>query len=355
MTEQKPQESNTNDEKSVAPSSNSAQTGGESKALWRVPYTFVASLSKDERISFIAAITIASLVLLGGTLVALLILLQFFDMGKDKDGFFIRPKSPVVKLTSTPTPLSGVDPSGKLTSEIVHSLNKRASEKDVFRRNWIGPDGEEISSNDLDPCLLVPEPSGQPRWGQLLAQVMMDQPGLARSDPFRALADNRLKPTELQFVSERNRTTFEYTRNGFLTFIINEAVFADPSNYKSEPYPQPEYCKRGYDALHTAANDLKEQNQNDFVIHPGSIPLVWYSDNIGSFQVIVRRETKELIARVVVESTAGFQNSGIYLKKGEKVTLEPDGRVHLAMRQVHTFAGSVRPIIEREKARKHGG
>lgn len=97
---------------------------------------------------------------------------------------------------------------------------------------------------------------------------------------------------------------------------------------------------------------LREQGRNDYVIHPGSIPLVWYSDNIGSFQVIVTNsESKKLIARVMVESTAGFQNSGIYLKKGEKVILEPDGRVHLALRQVYTFTGSVRPIIEREKAK----
>jgi hypothetical protein len=355
MTEQKPQEQNTNEEKSITPASNNTQGGGELKGVWHVPFSYIASLRNDERIRFVTALTIAFLVLLGSVVVTLLILVQFFDIGIDKDGAFFRAKSPVAKPPPTPDNAPKIEPSGKLTSETIQSFKKEASDGDVFRRNWIGPDGEEISSNDLDPCLLMSAPLGQPRWGQLLAQVMAHEPGLARSDPFRALADNGLKPKDLRFVSERNLTTLEATRDGFLTFIINEAIFADPSSYKSESYPQPEYCKRGYEALLAASEDLKGQDQKDYVIHPGSIPLVWYADNVGSFQVIVRRETKEFIARVVVESTSGFQNSGIYLKRGEKVILEPDGRVHLALRQIHTFAGAVRPILEREKARKRGG
>ena len=194
----------------------------------------------------------------------------------------------------------------------------------------------------------MPAHSGQARWGQLLAQVMK-KPGSARSDPFQALANNGLKPEDLKLVSEKNHLTLEAPHDGFLTFIINEAVFANPLNYKPESYPQPGNCKRGYEALDAASSDLRDQDQKNYVIHQGSIPLVWYSDNIGSFQVIVRHETKELIARVMVESTAGFQNSGIYLKKGQKVILEPDGRVHLASRQVHTFVGSVKAIIKRKK------
>jgi hypothetical protein len=44
-------------------------------------------------------------------------------------------------------------------------------------------------------------------------------------------------------------------------------------------------------------------------------------------------------------ATAGFQNSGIYLNKGDKVSLEPDGRVHLALGQVYTYADRVKELI----------
>ncbi len=370
MTEQKPQEPNTDKENSVASSSDKGETSGESKPLWRVPFNYIASLSNDERIRLVTAITIAFLLLLGGMVVTLLILVQFFDIKKDKDGIYVSSKSsPVVKALSTPnnpskvepseklTPdvpansPSKVEPSGKLTPDVLLYFRKQAVEEDVFRRDWIGPDGEEISSKDLDPCLLVPGHSGQPRWGQLLAQVMK-KPGSARHDPFQTLANNGLKPEDLKLVSERNHLTLKAHDDGFLTFIINEAVFANPSNYKLESYPQPENCKRGYEALDAASSDLREQSLNDYVIHRGSIPLVWYSDNIGSFQVIVKNsKSKELKAYVIVQSTAGFQNSGIYLKAGDEVILEPDGRVHLALRQVHTFMGSIKAIIEREKAK----
>jgi hypothetical protein len=344
MTEEKQPQPNNHEENSVASLSNNGQTSGESNALWRAPFNYITSLSNDERIRLVTVITIASLVLLSGMVVALVILVQFFDIriNEGKTSIFPRPTDP--KPTNTPE----VESSGKLTGDVLLSFQKKAVDKDVFRRDWIGPDGEEISSPELDSCLLVPARSGQPRWGQLLAQVMK-KPVSARTDPFQALAINVLKPEDLQFVSERNHITLEAAQDGFLTFIINEAVFADPSNYKPESYPQPEDCKRGYEALFNASKNLTKQGNKNYTIRPGSIPLVWYSDNIGSFQVIVRRENKELIARVIVESTAGFQNSGIYLKRGEKVILEPDGRVHLALRQVHTFAGSVKSIIEHEK------
>ncbi len=355
MTEPKHQEPNTPKENSVASSSANEQTSSESKALWKVPFTYIASLPNDERIRLVTAITIASLVLLGGMVVTLVILVQFFDIKIDKNGLILNPKQRVVQPIVTSTNPPKVEPTAtpttkELTPEVLREFQKEALGKDTYRRNWIGPDGEEISSNDLDPCLLVLNDSGQPRWGQLLAQVM-EKPGSARTDPFKILRDNNLTPRELKFVYERTQTTLEVPRNGYLTFIINEAVFTDSSNYTQESLPQKKECIRGYEALLAASKSLKNQGQNDYVIHPGSIPLIWYSDNIGSFQVIVKNEKKQFIARVMVDSTAGFQNSGIYLKKGDKVILEADGRVHLALRQVHTFAGSVRAIIEHEKAK----
>ncbi|MDZ8105705.1 MAG: hypothetical protein RM338_08785 [Nostoc sp. DedQUE12a] len=369
MTEQRHDEPNTHEENSVAPSPNNEQTSSESKTLWGLPLSYIASLSNDERIRLVTAITIACLVLLGSMVVTLVILVQSFDIRIDKDGLHLvnkgssitnpsEPKPtatptnpPEAKPTATPINPILVEPSKELTANFLRGIQKEAAEKDVFRRNWIGPDGEEISSKNLDSCLLVPAALlGKLKWGQLLT-VVMKKSVSARSDPFKALNDNGLEPRNLQLVSEGNQTTLTSPDDGYLTFIINEAVYANPSNYGPESYPQPEECKRSYDALSEASKSLKFQNQNDYIIYPESIPLIWYSDNIGSFQVIVKRENKEPV-RVTVESTAGFQNSGIYLKKGEKVILEADGRVHLALRQVHTFAGSVKEIIEQEERKK---
>jgi hypothetical protein len=351
MTEQQHQESDTQPEKPVASASNNGQTSSEPIVLWKVPFSYIVSLKNDERIRLLTAITIAILVLLGGTLTALLILVRFFDIGKDKDGFYIRSKSSVVEPTPIVINNSSIDPSqdagklsGKLTPDVLRSFQKNIMDKDVFRRDWVGPEGEDIWSRDLDPCLLVTKSvSQQTRWGQLLVQVM-EKPESSRSDPFHVLDTNGLKPKDLMMVANANGVDLEAPRTGWLTFIVNDAVYAVPSNDK--PYPQPEECKQGYEALSAASADLRGQS-DEYVIPPGSIPLLWYSDNIGTFQVIVKRKSNaEVLGRITVDSTAGFQNSGIYLKKGEKVVLLPDGRVNLAARQVYTLTGIAKAIID---------
>src|SRR5207237_3803560 len=51
-----------------------------------------------------------------------------------------------------------------------------------------------------------------------------------------------------------------------------------------------------------------------------------------------------LAALVVVYATTGWQNSGLKLQKGEKVRLEPSGRVHLAANQTYNLAQLLKPL-----------
>ncbi|GEM_PF-2677236 len=154
------------------------------------------------------------------------------------------------------------------------------TKEDVFRRDWLSPDGEEISSNDLNECLLFQGNTQEKgRWGQLLA-VVMQKPGSATADPFQVLENNKLNTKDL--IPYPSLKEIVAPRSGWLTFIINDAVISKQSLLKSID------CKNYFVALEEASKELKQQGQIDRIINPLSIPLVWYSDNIGAFNVIVR-------------------------------------------------------------------
>jgi hypothetical protein len=160
-------------------------------------------------------------------------------------------------------------------------------QRETFHRDWIGPDGEEVSSEDLDPCLLFRGNSGvTPRWGMLLAQVLED-PGAATADPFQVLRLNGLSSSDLIPVSSLENSTLEAERDGWLAFVINEAVLSGAME-DSQPV-QPQSCKDYHDVLADVANTFRaEDYRNRYRIVERSIPLIWFSDNIGAFQVIVR-------------------------------------------------------------------
>ncbi len=153
------------------------------------------------------------------------------------------------------------------------------TKEDVFRRDWTAPDGEEIDSRDLNQCLLFQGNSQQKgRWGLLLAQVL-EKPGSATADPFQVLEDNNLTSTDL--IPVPSQTILEAKRNnGWLTFIINDGVISEKSPSRG--------CKDYYSALKKASVEMHIQNQKDRIIPERSIPLVWYSDNIGAFRIIVQ-------------------------------------------------------------------
>jgi hypothetical protein len=163
----------------------------------------------------------------------------------------------------------------------------RFGQGETFHRDWIGPDGEEVSSEDLDPCLLFRSTSGvTPRWGMLLAQVLED-PGTATADPFQVLSRNGLRSDNLIPVSNLQNFTLEAERDGWLTFIINEAVLSGEMG-SSQPV-QPQSCKDYHDILMEVANTFKGGDyRNRYRIVERSIPLIWFADNIGAFHVIVR-------------------------------------------------------------------
>ncbi len=150
-------------------------------------------------------------------------------------------------------------------------------QKDVFRRNWIGPDGEELDSLELNNCLLF-----QGRWGMLLAQVM-EKPGSAVDDPFKVLAENSLKSKDLKPITTSQVIDFDH--NGWLTFIVNDAVLSGVST------EQAEVCRASHDALKKASGILRTHGDN-YIIPERLIPLIWYSDNIGAFHVTVRYADK---------------------------------------------------------------
>lgn len=55
---------------------------------------------------------------------------------------------------------------------------------------------------------------------------------------------------------------------------------------------------------------------------------------------------------VTVDSTAGFQNSGISVKAGDRLILKPEGRVHIAMDHANNLARTVKGIIISESQDK---
>jgi hypothetical protein len=150
----------------------------------------------------------------------------------------------------------------------------------VFERAWIGVDGEKIDSRDLNPCLLFQGNAGQDGdWGMLLAQVMAE-PGSAVSDPFEVLAVNGLAPTDLVPVVTAN-FVFEAKRDGWLTFIVNEAVLS------SDGTADRQRCADYRQALRKASDNYKLQ-VGSFRLPDRSIPLTWYSDNLGAFHVVIK-------------------------------------------------------------------
>jgi hypothetical protein len=157
------------------------------------------------------------------------------------------------------------------------NLDTGLTEDNTFRRNWLNPDGEEIDSGDLNLCLLSRDQQQRARWGTLLAQVL-EKPGSATADPLQVLRDNNLKPSNLFSVPAPIEHTAE--RDGWLTFIINDAVISEKAPEKP--------CRDYYEALKKVSQTLLLQDRDRHKIPERVIPLIWYADNVGSFYVNVR-------------------------------------------------------------------
>ncbi|WP_375501751.1 hypothetical protein [uncultured Nostoc sp.] len=64
-----------------------------------------------------------------------------------------------------------------------------------------------------------------------------------------------------------------------MTFIINDAVIS--------PLSEVDASKEYFEAL-VRASDKLASNDGLYKIPQESIPLIWYSDNVGAFRIIVK-------------------------------------------------------------------
>ncbi|MEH2087027.1 hypothetical protein [Nostoc sp.] len=163
------------------------------------------------------------------------------------------------------------------SAQIKQRYQSKPSDKNVFYRDWVGPEGDSEASDILEDCKLQKDMP----WGRLLAIII---PGkdfskipkdFTQSDPFEVLNDNQLKSSQLFSVT--NNTEFTADQDGWLTFIVNEAVISQ--------YSPSENAKDYYKALQRAYPDLSDGRKK---MHLGSLPLVFFSDNAGAFRITVR-------------------------------------------------------------------
>ena len=140
----------------------------------------------------------------------------------------------------------------------------------VFYRDWSGPAGEQVFSDLLEETKLRKDIP----WGALLAAVL-PRPVSARSDPLEVLEGFSMGPQDL--VPIPGETRLKASRDGFLTFIINEAILSPHSNSSDS--------RRYYEILKAASTSLTNDVRHQIPIQ--SIPLIWYADNNGSFRILI--------------------------------------------------------------------
>lgn len=143
-------------------------------------------------------------------------------------------------------------------------------DKNIFYRNWIGPEGE-VHESDLFPnCKLDNRFKAGELLGVILPNNFSDQ-----DDPLKVL---NLNPNvEVFSVMQHNNDENLYTTKttGKLAFVVNEVVLS--------PFSQEERAKKSYEILRRL--DSTDERHK---LKTNLIPLVYFSDNIGSFRVIVK-------------------------------------------------------------------
>ena len=100
----------------------------------------------------------------------------------------------------------------------------------------------------------------------------------ATADPLEVLQANGISATE--FVDIPGKKEIVAPRDGWLTFIVNDVVVS--------PYSASQDGKDFYDALKRASEDLSKENRHRIPLQ--SLPLVFFSDNLGSFRITVTTE-----------------------------------------------------------------
>lgn len=145
------------------------------------------------------------------------------------------------------------------------------TESNVFYRDWVGPEGENVTSDILDECKLRKDLG----WGALMVIILPEEPS-ARSDPFEVLAAAKLTADDL--IPVPHATTITADRDGWLAFIINEAIMS--------PFSPSADSRLFYSILKSASEELADDVRHQIPLR--SIPLIWYADNAGAFRIVVQ-------------------------------------------------------------------
>jgi hypothetical protein len=147
------------------------------------------------------------------------------------------------------------------------------TEDNVFYRDWSGPEGQDVQSDLLDDCKLRKDLG----WGALMFAILPDEPS-ARTDPYEVLEAAHLTPGDL--IPLPYSMTYVADRDGWLAFIINEAVMS--------PKSPSEDSRSFYSILKAASEQLANDARHQIPLR--SIPLLWYADNAGAFRVVVQQQ-----------------------------------------------------------------
>ena len=143
-----------------------------------------------------------------------------------------------------------------------------SDDKNVFYRNFIGPEGESHESDLFPYCKLDNRFNAGELLGAIIPNEFSDQ-----DDPLQVLASNpNIEVFRVINYNDGNPYTTKTT--GKLAFIVNEVVLS--------PYSESEISKKSYEVLKQLdSTDGRHKLQTKY------IPLVFFSDNIGTFRVIV--------------------------------------------------------------------
>jgi hypothetical protein len=141
------------------------------------------------------------------------------------------------------------------------------ADNNVFYRNFIGPEGEPHESDLFPYCKLDNRFNAGQLLGAIIPNEFSDQ-----DDPMQILANSNVEVFSVINYNEGNPYLTKTT--GKLAFIVNEVVLS--------PYSDSEISKKSYEVLRQLdSTDTRHKLQTKY------IPLVFFSDNIGVFRVIV--------------------------------------------------------------------
>lgn len=146
-----------------------------------------------------------------------------------------------------------------------------------FYREWIGPEGEEDHTDELDECRIKPDH----RWGALLFAVAKVQtPNPDRRDPLRFVKENGLNDGDIRpVVPSLSPDPILIEREGLLSFIVNEAVLSPES-------PSPA-CRGFYEAVKSQGDQMRKDDYHRIPVR--SIPLICFANNTGFFDIQVEK------------------------------------------------------------------